>query len=62
MKNEHFEAFRVWNIGKELWFSFTGDDDVAIGHLQAMEIRDKTTIRRASTSRVENSLSNDEDN
>jgi len=62
INNEHSEAFRVWNIGKELEFSFSREDDVVIDRLQAMKMRDKSTARRESISRVKNSLSNDEAN
>jgi len=50
MNKENYEAFRVWIIGKELGFSFSGEDDVVIGRLQAMEMKDKSTVRRESTS------------
>jgi len=33
MNNEHYESFRVWNIGKKLGFSFSGEEDVVIGRL-----------------------------
>ena len=62
MNIKHSEAIRIWNIGKEVGFSFTRDDDVVIGCLHAMKIRDKSDVRRASTSRLENSLSDDEAN
>jgi len=62
MNNEHSEAFRVWYIGKELGFSFSGEKDVAIGRLQAMEMRDKSKVHKRSRSRVENNLSDDEAN
>jgi len=45
-----------------LGFSFSGEDDVVIGQLHALEVRDKSAIRRVSTSRVLKSLSDDEDN
>jgi len=53
MKNEYSEAFKVWNIGKEVEFSFLGEDEVVIGNLQVMEIRDKFANMRENTSRVE---------
>ena len=43
-------------------FSFVGEDDVVIGHLRAIEIRDKFADRRENSSMMENSLSDDEAN
>jgi len=62
LHNEHFEAFRVWNIGKEVEFSFSGEKDVVIGRPQAMEMRDKSMVNKENTSRVENNLFDDEAN
>jgi len=60
MNNEHLEAFRVCKSGKEVGYSFLGENDVIIDRLEAMELRQKSTINKGSTSRVENSLSDDE--
>ena len=62
MKDEHVEAINIWKMGKEIRFSYTGEYDVVIGHLQMMEVRDNGTNRKASTCRVETIVSNDEAN
>jgi len=33
LKNEHVKAIRIWRMGKEIAFSFTGEEDAVIGHL-----------------------------
>jgi len=39
MKNDPLEAIRIWNIGKELGFTFAGEDDVIVACLPAMDIK-----------------------
>ena len=58
LKNEKFEAFRMWSIGKELGFSFNGDEEIVISKLMLLENRDagkQKVVRRKS------SVSDDED-
>jgi len=62
INNEHSEAVRIWTIRKELGFTFSGEEEMVVGRIQAMEFRDKTGVRKESVSRVENSLSDDEGN
>ena len=62
INNEHSEAVRIWTIGKELGFTFSGEEEVVVGRIQAMEIRDKAGVRKENVSRVENSISDDEGN
>ena len=62
INNEYSEAVRIWTIRKELGFSFSGEEEVVVGRIQAMEIRDKAGVRKESISRVEKSVSDDEDN
>ena len=33
LKDEHVEAIRIWKLGKEVGFSYTGKEEVVIGHL-----------------------------
>jgi len=60
INNEHSEAVRIWTIGKELGFTFSGEEEVVVGRIQAMEIWYKAGVRKESVSRVENSISDDE--
>ncbi|KAK7368587.1 hypothetical protein VNO80_10615 [Phaseolus coccineus] len=56
-KNEHVEAIRMWNIGKEQGFSFNGEEEIVIRSLKALEKRDSDqqwVVRR------ESSISDDE--
>jgi len=62
INNEHSEAVRIWTIGKEWGFSFSGEEVVVVGRIQAMEIQDKSGVRMESVSRVESSVSDDEGN
>ena len=43
-------------------FSFYGEEDVVVGHLQSAEFRDNGASRRANISKVENNVSDDEAN
>ena len=43
-------------------YSYSGEEEVVINRLQAMEMRQKSTVNKGSTSRVENSLSDDKAN
>jgi len=42
LKNDNFEAARMWSIGKELGFSFNGDEEIVISKLKSLENRDRT--------------------
>lgn len=59
MKNDNPEAIRIWNIGKDLGFSYTSEDDILISILQSMENRDSSKLRY---NRMESSVSDDENN
>ncbi|KAK8464595.1 hypothetical protein PHAVU_010G029050 [Phaseolus vulgaris] len=37
LKNDNFEAARMWSIGKELGFSFIGDEEIIISKLKPLE-------------------------
>jgi len=58
LKNEKFEVFRMWSIGKELGFFFNGDEEIVINKLMSLENRDGGEQK---VGRKERSVSNDED-
>jgi len=58
LKNKKFEAFRMWSIGKELGFSFNGDEEIVISKLMSLENRDGGEQK---VGRKERSVSDDED-
>jgi len=60
LKDEHVEAIRIWKLGKEVGFLYTGEEEVVIGHLQSLKLRNNSVSSRASISRVEDSISDDE--
>ena len=57
MKNDEAEAVRSWKIGKELGFSFNGEDDIVISKLICVEKRDNNKQR---CNRTKCNVSNDE--
>ena len=57
LKNDNFEAARMWSIGKELRFSFIGDEEIVISKLKSLENRDNG---RQKVVGKESSVSDDE--
>lgn len=48
LKNEHEETARIWNIEKELGFTYMSDDEGVVKSIQAMEI---SFVRKESFSK-----------
>ena len=58
LKNENLEAIRVWSIGKELGFTFNGEEELVISKLKFLENRDSG---KQKVVRRESNVSDDED-
>jgi len=59
LENKESKAQKIWNIGKDLGFSFVGKEEVVIKNLQALEARDRDNI---FLKRKEFVVSDDENN
>jgi len=44
LENKESEAQKIWNIGKDLGFSFVGKEEVVVKNLQALEARDRDNM------------------
>ena len=44
LENKESEAQKIWNIGKDLGFSFAGKEEVVVKNLQSLEARDRDNM------------------
>ena len=59
LENKESEAQKIWNMGKDLGFSFTGKEEVVVKNLQALEAQDRDNML---LKRKESVVSDDENN
>lgn len=45
MKNEEYEAVKVWTVGKDMGFTRSGQENIVISRLQSLEARENGKLR-----------------
>lgn len=58
LRNEPGQATRIWNIGKEIFFTFSWEDNIIVNRIDELENKDNRS-NQVSGERVETVINED---